>query len=319
VHPILYESPYYAGPDGPVGVTTYALLTQALQESNKVGVGKVVLRDREEIILLTCAWRIENSGCRALKRSPCYGPRLLAASATSNAGRRMSVPVKATVGFQPTPVKGGVCYFGPGSFGIGVLACWDSGKLPSGGTQQVIHRFRTMCPVFLTTCPLFLHYLEAEGGGRSVDFEVMCTKWRESLQTLGIGDAQVHIRSDRPGTGTDRPPSGIHELGPCHGQLFRCPLIKDLRGLHGRMLRFERAEAVRAGASADCNFASQGMESYVKLVARPKAISARRWHRLPLMRYDETLRPFQAWLLFRKLTSHKSNAEKCTSESCWCT
>ena len=52
VHPTLYESPYFAGPDGPVGASTYALLTQALQESGKVGVGKVVMRDREEVVLL---------------------------------------------------------------------------------------------------------------------------------------------------------------------------------------------------------------------------------------------------------------------------
>ena len=50
VHPTLYESPYFAGPDGPVGASTYALLTQALQESGKVGVGKVVMRDREEVV-----------------------------------------------------------------------------------------------------------------------------------------------------------------------------------------------------------------------------------------------------------------------------
>src|SRR5258705_8157012 len=48
VHPTLYESPYFAGPDGPVAAKTYSLLTQALKASAKVGVGKVVLRDREE-------------------------------------------------------------------------------------------------------------------------------------------------------------------------------------------------------------------------------------------------------------------------------
>jgi len=40
--------------------------------------------------------------------------------------------------------------------------------------------------------------------------------------------------------------------------------------------------------------ASERIESYVKLVNRPKAISARRSHRLPLMRHDKNLRPFQA-------------------------
>jgi DNA end-binding protein Ku len=52
VHPTLYESPYFAGPDGPVAAKTYSLLTQALQASGKVGVGKVVLRDREEVVMI---------------------------------------------------------------------------------------------------------------------------------------------------------------------------------------------------------------------------------------------------------------------------
>src|SRR5689334_14988004 len=52
VHPTLYESPYYAGPDGPVAAKTYSLLTQALAASGKIGVGKVVLRDREAIVMI---------------------------------------------------------------------------------------------------------------------------------------------------------------------------------------------------------------------------------------------------------------------------
>ncbi len=48
----LYESPYFAGPDGPIGTKTYSLLSEALRTSGKVGVGKVVLRDREEILLV---------------------------------------------------------------------------------------------------------------------------------------------------------------------------------------------------------------------------------------------------------------------------
>ncbi len=52
VHPTLYESPYFAGPDGPVASKTYALLMQALQASGKVGIGKVVLREREEVVLI---------------------------------------------------------------------------------------------------------------------------------------------------------------------------------------------------------------------------------------------------------------------------
>src|SRR5436190_11873080 len=52
VHPTLYESPYFAGPDGAVAAKTYSLLTQALKASGKVGVGKVVLRDREEVVMI---------------------------------------------------------------------------------------------------------------------------------------------------------------------------------------------------------------------------------------------------------------------------
>jgi len=52
VHPTLYESPYFAGPDGMVAAKTYSLLTQALKTSGKVGLGKVVLRDREEVVTI---------------------------------------------------------------------------------------------------------------------------------------------------------------------------------------------------------------------------------------------------------------------------
>jgi DNA end-binding protein Ku len=52
VHPTLYESPYFAGPDGSVGAKAYSLLSQALKASGKVGVGKVVLRDREEVMMI---------------------------------------------------------------------------------------------------------------------------------------------------------------------------------------------------------------------------------------------------------------------------
>src|SRR5204863_8865899 len=52
VHPSLYESPYLAGPDGPVAAKTYSLLSEALKASGKVGIGKVVLRDREETVMI---------------------------------------------------------------------------------------------------------------------------------------------------------------------------------------------------------------------------------------------------------------------------
>jgi DNA end-binding protein Ku len=52
VQPSLYESPYLVGPDGPVAAKTYSLLSKALKESGKVAVGKVVLRDREEVVTI---------------------------------------------------------------------------------------------------------------------------------------------------------------------------------------------------------------------------------------------------------------------------
>jgi DNA end-binding protein Ku len=48
----LYESPYFAGPDGAIATKTYSLLGQALKATGKAGIGKVVLRDREEVMLI---------------------------------------------------------------------------------------------------------------------------------------------------------------------------------------------------------------------------------------------------------------------------
>ncbi|HEV8482459.1 MAG TPA: Ku protein [Blastocatellia bacterium] len=52
ISPMLYDSPYFAGPDGEVGVKTYSLLSEVLKESGKIGLGKVVLRDREDFVAL---------------------------------------------------------------------------------------------------------------------------------------------------------------------------------------------------------------------------------------------------------------------------
>ena len=52
VHPTLFDVPYYAGPDGPVAVQAYALLAAALKETGKIGVGKVVLHDREDVVMI---------------------------------------------------------------------------------------------------------------------------------------------------------------------------------------------------------------------------------------------------------------------------
>ncbi|GIV35807.1 MAG: non-homologous end joining protein Ku [Cyclobacteriaceae bacterium] len=52
IHPTLYETPYFIGPDGEVAAKTYALLAAALKETGRVGVGTVVLRDRETPVLI---------------------------------------------------------------------------------------------------------------------------------------------------------------------------------------------------------------------------------------------------------------------------
>ncbi len=52
IHPMLFEAPYYAGPDGLVAAKAYALLSQTLKETGKVGIGKVILRDREDVVLI---------------------------------------------------------------------------------------------------------------------------------------------------------------------------------------------------------------------------------------------------------------------------
>ncbi len=52
VPPTVYDAPYYAGPDGAVAMQAYSLLVAALRESGKVGIGKVVLRDREDVVMI---------------------------------------------------------------------------------------------------------------------------------------------------------------------------------------------------------------------------------------------------------------------------
>ena len=45
-----YDAPYYAGPDGPVSEKPYALLREVMKQTGKIGLGKVVLRDREDLV-----------------------------------------------------------------------------------------------------------------------------------------------------------------------------------------------------------------------------------------------------------------------------
>lgn len=45
-----FDSPYYAGPDGPVAEKPYALLREVMRQTGKIAVGKVILRDREDLV-----------------------------------------------------------------------------------------------------------------------------------------------------------------------------------------------------------------------------------------------------------------------------
>jgi DNA end-binding protein Ku len=52
VHPSRFEALYFVGPNGEIANPTYNLLKQALLTSGKAGVGKVVIREREDVVLL---------------------------------------------------------------------------------------------------------------------------------------------------------------------------------------------------------------------------------------------------------------------------
>jgi len=53
VHPTFYDTPYFAGPDGDIAAKTFALLCATLKNTGKLGIGKVVIRDRESVVLLS--------------------------------------------------------------------------------------------------------------------------------------------------------------------------------------------------------------------------------------------------------------------------
>lgn len=53
VHPSHFESVYYIGPNGEVATKTFNLFYQVLSKSGKAGVGRIILRDREDVVLLT--------------------------------------------------------------------------------------------------------------------------------------------------------------------------------------------------------------------------------------------------------------------------
>ena len=52
VHPSRYEAVYYVGPSDEVAKPTFALFSEVLKRSGKAGVGRIILRDREDVVLL---------------------------------------------------------------------------------------------------------------------------------------------------------------------------------------------------------------------------------------------------------------------------
>lgn len=52
VHSTLFDTPYFVGPDGEVASKPYSLLCSTLKKTAKMGIGRVVLRDREEVVLI---------------------------------------------------------------------------------------------------------------------------------------------------------------------------------------------------------------------------------------------------------------------------
>lgn len=52
-HPALYDKPYFIGPENESAAKTYSLFRRTLEDTGKIGVGTVVLRDKESPVLLT--------------------------------------------------------------------------------------------------------------------------------------------------------------------------------------------------------------------------------------------------------------------------
>ena len=52
VHPSRFEAVYYIGPSAKAAVDTFSLFCQTLKSTNKAGIGRIILRDREDVVLL---------------------------------------------------------------------------------------------------------------------------------------------------------------------------------------------------------------------------------------------------------------------------
>jgi DNA end-binding protein Ku len=52
IDPLYVNAPYFLGPDGPVAEEAFRVIREAMQKAGKVGVGKVVMHGRENIVAL---------------------------------------------------------------------------------------------------------------------------------------------------------------------------------------------------------------------------------------------------------------------------
>lgn len=53
VHPSRYEAVYYVGPNGDIAKKTFTLFSEVLRTTKKAGIGRIILRDREDVVLIT--------------------------------------------------------------------------------------------------------------------------------------------------------------------------------------------------------------------------------------------------------------------------
>lgn len=58
VHPSRFEAVYFVGPNGDVAQKTFNLFCDTLKRTKKAGVGRIIIRDREDVVLL----KAENNG-----------------------------------------------------------------------------------------------------------------------------------------------------------------------------------------------------------------------------------------------------------------
>lgn len=53
VHPSRFEAVYYLGPSAKAAIDTFSLFCETLRSTGKAGIGRIILRDREDVVLLT--------------------------------------------------------------------------------------------------------------------------------------------------------------------------------------------------------------------------------------------------------------------------